>query len=157
MPPVLLPGSCLTVGPGEPTETPRGLAVCSLLHLPSGRPDRGLPGTLALWSPDFPPAATLPAISCLSRPPAPYRLALGGAPSAARAPGGGRGAGAGSTHGIAHYSGAIKNRPQPRQVRSSPRRASLASIMGARSRQASQLSSSMSGAAAVRFFLRIRS
>src|SRR4051794_8569005 len=29
-------------------------AVCSLLRFPAGFPVRGLPGTLALWCPDFP-------------------------------------------------------------------------------------------------------
>ncbi len=29
-------------------------AVCSLWRFPSGYPGRALPGTLALWSPDFP-------------------------------------------------------------------------------------------------------
>ena len=31
-----------------------GWAVCSLWRFPSGCPGRGLPGTVVLWSPDFP-------------------------------------------------------------------------------------------------------
>ncbi len=30
-------------------------AVCFLWHFPWGRPRRGLPGTVSMWSPDFPP------------------------------------------------------------------------------------------------------
>ena len=44
--PTLHSESCLPVGSDEPVEAPRGLAVYSLLHLPSGHPDRALPGTL---------------------------------------------------------------------------------------------------------------
>ena len=46
-------GSCPTV---SPLPGRNGRAVCFLWRFPSGCPGRVLPGTLALWSPDFPHA-----------------------------------------------------------------------------------------------------
>lgn len=43
-------GSYPTVSP----LLPQAEAVCSLWRFPSGFPGRALPGTVALWSPDFP-------------------------------------------------------------------------------------------------------
>jgi len=54
-----VPGSVARPAVGSyPTVSPLpsrvGWAVCSLWRFPSGCPGRALPGTLALWSPDFP-------------------------------------------------------------------------------------------------------
>ena len=44
----------------RPLQSNVAKAVCSLWRCPSGYPARALPGTVALWSPDFPPARVSP-------------------------------------------------------------------------------------------------
>ena len=55
-------------------------AVCSLWRFPSGCPGRALPGTVALWSPDFPHGRSRAAI----RPSAPLAIRCAGCNSQSR-------------------------------------------------------------------------
>ena len=70
--------------PFHPYCAPRGAAVSFLWRFPSDRSARALPGTVALWSPDFPRTVARPRPSS---PPRPCQLrvpAFGFKPSCAR-------------------------------------------------------------------------
>lgn len=55
VPPPLPETRCAFAAPFRPYLA-EAVAVCFLWHCPWGRPRRALPGTVALRSPDFPPA-----------------------------------------------------------------------------------------------------
>src|ERR1051325_11726332 len=61
LPPPLPEARCALTAPFHPCRSPPVRAVelggVFLWHFPSGRPRRGLPGTVPPWSPDFPPSA----------------------------------------------------------------------------------------------------
>ena len=55
VPPPLPETRCALAAPFRPCLA-EAAAVCFLWHCPWGHPRRALPGTVTLWSPDFPPA-----------------------------------------------------------------------------------------------------